>query len=131
MGTKVTLELPDDVYQEVEQIAQSFNTSITSVLVDAIIQALPQIYKHPQREKMAREQRAFEMMYLDLVKQFEGQFVAVHNGEVVDHDIDPIALLRRRRQNYPNDVVLITQVLPKSQRILCFRSPRFVNPIND
>jgi hypothetical protein len=127
MGTKITLTIPDDVYRQVEQAAETANRPIQDILVDSILQSFPKLYTHDKRAVMERERQAFEAMYDDLLAKYEGQYVAIHQGQVVDHDNDQLALLRRRKQNYPQDVVLITQVSPESQRVLHFRSPRLVN----
>lgn len=129
MGTKITLTLPDDVYRQVEQTAQSANRPVQDVLVDSIIQSFPKLHTHDKRALMDHERQAFEAMYEDLLRQYEGQYVAVHQGQVVDHDTDQLALLRRRKLNYPQDVVLIAQVSSEAQRVLHFRSPRLINPI--
>lgn len=128
MGTKITLTLPDDLYRQVEQIAQTANRPMQDVLIDSIIQSFPKLHTHDKRAVMEQERQAFEAMYAELLKQYEGQYVAIHQGQVVDHDRDQLALLRRRKQNYPEEIVLIAQVTPNSQRVLHFRSPRLINP---
>ena len=38
------------------------------------------------------EKRAFEAMREQLLSQYEGQFVAIYKGQVVDHDFDMLRL---------------------------------------
>ena len=64
-------------------------------------------------------------MHADLLQRYEGQHVAVYQGNVVDHDPDLLALYLRIDQKYPDDVVLIRQVRPEVERIIHIRSPRF------
>ena len=79
------------------------------------------------REAMLREVEAFKVMYPRLVEQYLGQYVAIYQGQVVDHDQDPIALLRRVKKQYPNQVVLRRKVEKRPEPVLHFRSPRFTH----
>jgi hypothetical protein len=47
------------------------------------------------RRKLDRELAAFESMRRDLVAQYDGLFVAVHRGQVIDADPDDFCLARR------------------------------------
>jgi hypothetical protein len=53
-----------------------------------------------------------------------GQYVAVLNGQVVDHDADQGALFIRIRRRYPNTPVLITEAEARRPREFVIRSPR-------
>lgn len=83
--------------------------------------------RHPQREQMEREVAAFEAMHEELKEQYLGQFVAIHQGQVMDSDSDEQLLLVRVRQNLSNDVVLFRKVEETLPPVLIFRSPRFVD----
>jgi len=52
------------------------------------------------------------------------QYVAVLQGEVVDHDADRLALARRVRARYPGTPVLITTAEARAPREFQIRSPR-------
>ncbi len=75
---------------------------------------------------MQREVTTFETMHPDLWEQYPHQYVAFHQGTVVDHDLDELALVQRIDARYPESVVLIRQVLPRLPQPFVFRSPRFV-----
>ncbi|MEM7131872.1 MAG: type II toxin-antitoxin system RelB/DinJ family antitoxin [Chloroflexota bacterium] len=81
----------------------------------------------PEHEAILKEREAYEVMHTELRELYPDQYVAVYQGEVVDHDSDKVALIIRRREKYPNKTVLITQVEESPERkTLNFRSPRFV-----
>ncbi|MBX3060897.1 MAG: hypothetical protein KF770_30920 [Anaerolineae bacterium] len=65
---------------------------------------------HPDREQMLREIEAFKLMHRQLVQEHLGQYVAIFQGKLVDHDSDPVALLQRIKQKYPDQVVLRRKV---------------------
>lgn len=46
-------------------------------------------------ELLAEERRAFERQKAQLLRRYEGQFVALHRGRVVAHDADDEALAAR------------------------------------
>jgi hypothetical protein len=59
-----------------------------------------------------------------LVKEHLGQYVAVHNGQLIDYDEDFQALHNRIRQQYGRRPVLLRQVTREPVRVLLMRSPR-------
>ena len=69
---------------------------------------------------------AYKQMHSQLVQTYIGQFVAIYEGEIVDHDADKEALFLRVKDNFPDQIVLQRQVLAEPEPILRFRSPRFI-----
>ena len=63
-------------------------------------------------------------MHSELWEKYPHQYVAIFQGEVVDHDQDELALLKRRNEKYPDDIVLIRQVLQEPERTIVICSPR-------
>jgi hypothetical protein len=127
MSTQITLTIPDNVYQQAEQVAQTSNRPVTEVLAETLVSAFPPLDVNSNREAMQREVAAFEIMHSDLWKQYAHQYVAIFQKKVIDHDIDELALVERIDKKYPEAVVLIRQVLPQLPKALVFRSPRLVN----
>ncbi len=77
------------------------------------------------QQKMQQEITAYYHMHTDLLQHFKGQYVAVHQGQVVDHDAEQLALYLRIRQHYPEEVVLIRQVRPEAEKSWMIRTPKF------
>lgn len=67
-------------------------------------------HQHPRQAEMVKEVAAFEAMHSELVHQYLGQFVAVHHGQVIDHDRDEMTLVDRIYQQYPDEIIMIDQV---------------------
>ncbi|HKE04454.1 MAG TPA: DUF5678 domain-containing protein, partial [Blastocatellia bacterium] len=60
---------------------------------------LPLNYASESDDLFEVEKRTFEAMREQLLSQYEGQYVAIHKGQVVDHDSDKLRLgLRVYRQ---------------------------------
>jgi hypothetical protein len=74
---------------------------------------------------MEQNVAAYKAMHSELVKDYLGQYVAICNGQLVDHDRDPMALLERVRNRYLEQVVLRRNVEPTPERELRIRHPKF------
>lgn len=126
MSTQVTLTIPDTIYQQAEYVAQTTNRPVTEILAETIAKAFPPLYVNPNRPAMEQEIAAFEAMHASLWSQYPYQYVAIHGGDVIDHDVDEVTLVERIDKQYPETTVLLRQVLPQLPQTLVFRSPRWV-----
>jgi hypothetical protein len=79
-----------------------------------------------ESERMDQETLAYRQMHLQLWAHYAGQYVAIYQGELVDHDADELALLHRVEANYGDEVVLLKQVRPLPEPELRFRSPHLI-----
>jgi len=127
MGTQVTLTLPDHVYRQAQVTARREQRPVPEILVDALAEAFPAVYISPDRERMEQEQAAYECLHESLLATHEGQYVAIHGGQLVDADAEELALARRIIAAYPNDVVHIRKVRREPEPELRIRSPRFID----
>lgn len=59
---------------------------------------------------MVREEIAYRELHPTLYPKYEGQHVAIVEGQLVDYDADSVALYKRIRQKYPGKFVLMTPV---------------------
>lgn len=75
------------------------------------------------RETMEQNVEAYTVMHNELVRRYLGQYVALCDGRLVDHDPDPVALLQRVRQQYPGQVILRQKVERTTERMLRIRHP--------
>ncbi|NKQ36400.1 MAG: hypothetical protein HF973_12380 [Chloroflexi bacterium] len=125
MSKQITLTLPEPVYQRAQQVATSTHRDVREVLSEALAQTFRPFPVDENRELMLREIEAFRALHPQLVKQYMGKYVAIYQGAVVDDDHDPVALLKRINQKYPDKVVLRRKVEKDPDPVLYFRSPRF------
>ena len=123
----ITLAIPDELYQQITQMAQITNRLIHELLTETIERAFPRVHINPNRQAMEQEVAAFERLHPTLWKQYPHQYVALHQGKVIDHDPKQLALIERIDQAYPQTaVILIRQLQPQPLQPLRFRSPRWV-----
>jgi hypothetical protein len=128
------VSLPDHTAEKLQRIAASRGMDTTQLLVQLVEEYLADQFvpqsgpeereRVEQRSKIEREQQLYEAQHTDLLAGYQGQYIAMHEGKVVDQDVDRIALSRRIRQHYGRTAVLITQVREEPRLIINLRSPR-------
>ena len=82
----------------------------SKTLSDLVNEAVAHYLRDREREKIARETEAYERMHPQLVPDLLGQWVAVHEGEIVDRDSEVSQLLARVRARFGRLPILIRQV---------------------
>lgn len=110
MSTQILLTVPDNVYNHAEKIAAKMQRDVSDLLLEAIVRSFSPFPIDPRREAMNREIAAYKALHPQLVKSHLDQYVAITKGKLVDSDTDPVALLKRIRQNFPHQVVLRRKV---------------------
>jgi len=76
--------------------------------------------------KFACERQAFWAMHSQLLSMYEGKYVAVLNGQVVDSDVDERALVPRVYQKFGYQPMSVQLVTLGSLPVYCLRSPQVV-----
>jgi len=107
------------MFTELTPIAEQENKEISELVNEALRQYLWEA----KERKIDREMEAYRTMHIELKQRFLGKYVAIHNGELVDHDADRHVLSRRVRQEYRSVAVLITPVEEKPEREFLMQSP--------
>jgi hypothetical protein len=112
--------MPDRVFTELIPVAEQ-EKGIEEVVSDAV-----QRYLWEAREcQIDREMEAYRAMHTELKQRYLGQYVAIHNGEVVGNSADRLVLSQMIRQEYGHTAVFITLVEEKPEREFVMHSPRF------
>ncbi|MBI5566973.1 MAG: hypothetical protein HY870_18895 [Chloroflexi bacterium] len=76
--------------------------------VEHLIEAALRQYRfQAQRKKLTAEAAWWQSVGPEMQAQFTGEFVAVHQRAVIDHDGDETALRQRVRARFPKTAVLI------------------------
>ncbi len=115
-----TITLPSKLAQQIENFGGE-NESDRQAFVEKAIQAY---LMQMRREKIEAETDAFNAQYEKLRENYSGYYVAVHQGKVIDHDLDLRTLHLRVYEQVGRTPVLLKQVTNEPERELTFRSPR-------
>ena len=110
---KIELKEPALV-KRVEQLASETTSPAEQVLETAVRSYLDEV----EREAISAETQAFWEMHEQLLRAYPGRHVALHQGQVVDHDEDPAVLEKRVREQLGMSPVLFAPVQPGPQRDL-------------
>jgi hypothetical protein len=110
-----------ELVSRLERLARENQTTPEQLLRLAVDKYLDDV----GRQKLRREVQAFQTMHSELLKQYYGYSVAVHNSRVIDSDKDARSLYLRIRERYGNTPILIRLVNEQAENEMVFRSPRF------
>jgi hypothetical protein len=113
VSTKLTIDLPEDMRQWVNRVAATRGESVSVVIQEALQSFRAEAvstnhieYDHVDGEEafsrrkvsqqaFERERAAYEKLAESLRPQYEGLYVAIRDGQVVDSDADELALIAR------------------------------------
>jgi len=120
----LTIALQPNLIERLEQVAADEDTSAAELLDLAVTEFLEKI----ALQKLQDETHAFEASHPQLVQQYFGEYVAIHNGAVVDHDLDARQLHLRIRTQFGQQPILLRQVTETAELpAVTLRSPKLVN----
>ena len=113
------LVLRADLRETLERDAEQDARSIS----DIVNEAVERYVRERQRAKLDKEIAAFEAIHAELRQKYLGQWVAINNQRLVDHDPDRLVLYRRTRSQYGHTSVLLREVTEQPQEEVWFRTP--------
>ncbi len=115
----VCIVLRPELRERLEKEAQADSKSLDELVNEALEE-----YVHArQRAKLDKEIAAYEAMHPELKEKYLGQWVAVHERKLVDHDEDLSALYWRIEDRYGSTAVLIRQVKEQPIEEVWIRTP--------
>jgi hypothetical protein len=101
--------------QWIDELAELQQNSSAATINESVTVALQQYLFRQRQEKIARERRWYEAHYPDLVQQYRGQYIAVHNRQVIDTAQDGRILSKRIRQQYGRMAIAMIHVADMSE----------------
>jgi hypothetical protein len=115
-----TLTLSPNLYKRAEEIAEREHTSLPEIFETALNRYLWEL----DRRKISEESATYRLLHDDIKKQYLGQYIAMLNGEIVDHDPDFQTLRQRIRERFGENPVLMTLVEESSEKVYTRRGFR-------
>ena len=116
----LTINLKRDLAEQISSLAGQSQANAEAFVDKALRAYLTQF----RREKIRAETKAFNQQHDKLLAKYSDQYVAVHNGQVIDHDQDLRNLHLRIFNRLGHVPVLLKKVTNEPDRELVFRSPR-------
>jgi hypothetical protein len=124
------IEMDEQTYQALSRWAKHNKRRLEDAALDAIDQVVSaqesdeDIHAKDPEDKIRSEAASWRAMPQAERHRYSGQFVAVHEGRVIDHDSDRRHLYLRVREKLGDTPVLITSAEEPSPREYRIRSPR-------
>jgi predicted DNA-binding protein len=113
------IRLRPDLSERLQDNAYQSQKSVSDLVNEAVEQ-----YLHTQqRQIIDSEIEAYIQLHPTLWRTIPNQWVAIHNGEIVDQDSDRISLYGRVRAEYGQTPVLIRQVKEDVNPEILVRTP--------
>jgi metal-responsive CopG/Arc/MetJ family transcriptional regulator len=122
MTTLVKVPLDAELAESLQEMAQTQGQSVGDVLANVVRQYL----REARRQKIRQEHAHFEKMHTELQKRYRREHVAIHDGQVVDHDENAMSLAKRIRGRYGRVPILIAPVDKSPAPEFAIRCPRLV-----
>jgi hypothetical protein len=114
----LTVALEPTLQAKLEQFALFFNKPLEQIVAEAISERLETLYA----EKLQAEIAVFTQLHPTLKETHFGQFVAIHEGNLVDSDADFETLFLRVQARYGDLAILMRQVSDSPEKVIYFRS---------
>lgn len=115
----LTVTLDEGTTRQLERIARVRSVDSATLAQEAIRAHLRAI----AQAAMDQEIKAFVRLHPTLLAEIPGEYAAIYQGELVDHDADQLALLARIEEKYSDIPVLIRQVTPLAEPEIRVLSP--------
>ena len=109
-----TVTVEPDLYSRVEKAALEHQSDVGELFARAVRFYLWEL----DRRKISEESKIYRQRHAELKAQYLGQYIAMRDGQVVDHDADFQALHQRIRQQFGRAPVMITLVEDVAERTL-------------
>ena len=131
MAEYVTVSIPEALVHRARKLARVRRRPVDTVIAELLDEALPPaeeaaIPSEADEAAITREMEAYVALHPSLKANYLGQYVAILDGQLVDHDGDPSALYQRIVARYGDRFVWLTAVEEEALTTLVFRSPRIV-----
>ena len=117
----LTVTVKPDLAEQITHFTNGNQSTVEAFVNQAVREHLHEM----ARQKIRAETKAFEQQRDTLLANYLGQYVAVHDGQVIDHDPDLLTLHLRVFERLGDIPVLHKKVTTKPERDLVVRSRRF------
>lgn len=133
MALSTTVKVSEDVAEKLQELVrlrrQNVNALLETLVNQAWLQAGEEIDEHFESNDLPDDaptpaMQEYITLHPMLKEKYLGQYVAIYQGKLIDHDAEHADLYRRIDDQYPDEFVWISLVEEEAISTLSFRSPR-------
>lgn len=110
----ITVPLRDSLADQLKNEAARLHTSIETLANDWLEEQLWET----KRVAINEEAERFRTKHSELFAQYNGQYIAMRDGVVLDHDSDLVTLNQRIRAQYGDEPILIAPVNSEPMQVI-------------
>lgn len=125
MNSGQRLVIPHNLLERAERLAQRQKRQVRDVVADALERGLPLLEALTVPPEWEQESEAFRRLHTIWREEYAGEYVAVYQGQLIDHDSAFEALLERIDKLHPDEFVLIRPIQDKAEIVYDHRSIRW------
>jgi hypothetical protein len=115
MTLLVEIPLSDDLYVRAQKVARQRDVPVAQLLAEHLEATLPEPLAVGNKDKdtaVMQEWAAYHALHPQLQQEYLGEYVAIYQGKLVDHDPHQLQLVKRLDLNYPTQFVFVRQITP-------------------
>ena len=127
MSLELNITLSTQTYERLKLYARAQNQNVAEAVADYLEENPPTLSPTAETKSLRalrREKEAFLALYPALRDEYKGQFVAIYQGQLIDHDVNYSHLYERLHTLYPNQIMWISQIQESALPDIVMRSPR-------
>ncbi len=109
-----------ELYKPLQELAAERGESVSAIVEQLIAEYLREQRHHYLMDEMER----FRRNHADLLREYNGRYVALRDGHVLDHDLNGGALYVRLRSQYGELPILIVEVTAQPEQLYTRTSSR-------
>ena len=123
----LTVTLKPDLAEQITHLAGSNNQARIDAFIDQALRAFltPVPPKISREAKIRAESETFEQQHATLLANYANQYVALHHGQVIDHDPDLRTLHLRVFAQLGHTTVLLKKVTKEAEQRIKGRTTLF------
>lgn len=110
-----TIQLDPELVATLAELQMDDSADLTQKINDTVNDAVRTLLDELSDQKLAQERQTFERLHPQLKQTYLGQFVAIHQGRLVDADPDQRTLYIRVHRRYPHTIIAIFPVRESSE----------------
>lgn len=119
----MTITLNDQIERQLAKIERD-----QAATPDELVEKAIRTYLHAEASQiLERETLAFRALHAELLNKYSGEYVAIHQGQVIDHDPKLLEIYLRIDEKYPDEIILLKQVQSEIERVFTVRSPKVIH----
>jgi hypothetical protein len=125
MGKQLLLTIPDEIYQRAERVAYQTDQDMNELVAESLAMSLPVLEERTPDPEVQLEAEAFRRLHPTLRQNYPGEYVAIFQQRLIDHDPDLSALFKRIEERYPDTFVIVRPVREEPEIVYQDRSIRW------